>query len=101
MTLVRIRKWLKRRSGGAKTVVVLAALLMLQIGLCFSSDSTVIPAFDAIFGRSSDPEAGIGFAVFQAMLCGVTLVALMISAVATASGGGFRARGDSGKENND
>jgi hypothetical protein len=82
-------------------VVVLAVLLILQIGLCFSTDSTVMPAYEAIFGRSSDPEAGIGFAVAQAMLCGVTLLALIIAVVATANSGGFKARGDSGKENSD
>jgi hypothetical protein len=90
-----------RRSGGAKTVVVLALLLILQIGLCFSTDSTVLPAYEAIFGASHDPEAGIGFAVVQAMLCGVTFVALIIAVVATANCGGFKARGGSGKENND
>jgi hypothetical protein len=93
--------WWKRRSGGAKTVVVLAVLLILQIGLCFSSDSTVIPAYEAIFGASHDPEAGIGFAVVQAMLCGVTLVALLIAVVATANSGGFKARGDSKGDSHD
>jgi len=89
---VSFGKWWRRRSGGAKTVVVLSMLLILQIGLCFSSDSTVIPAFNAIFGQSHDPEAGIGFAVGQAMLCVVTFVALIVAVIATASGGGFAAR---------
>ena len=92
--------WWKRRSGGAKTVVVLAALLILQIGLCFSSDSTVIPAYEAIFGASHDPDAGIGFAVVQAMLCAVTFVALLIASIATGAGGGFAAKDDS-KGNSD
>jgi hypothetical protein len=80
---------------------VLAVLLILQIGLCFSSDSTVIPAYEAIFGPSHDPEAGIGFAVVQAMLCGVTFVALIFAVVATANLGGFKARGDSKGDSHD
>jgi len=82
-------KWWKRRSGGAKTVVALAVLLILQIGLCFSSDLTVIPAYEAIFGASHDPEAGIGFAVVQAMLCAVTGVALLVAFLGVVAGGGF------------
>lgn len=93
--------WWKRRSGGAKTVVVLVVLLILQIGLCFSSDSTVIPAYEAIFGPSHDPESGIGFAVVQAMLCTVTFVVLIVAVVATAINGGFKARGDSKGDTND
>jgi len=70
-------KWWKRRSGGAKTVVALAVLLILQIGLCFSSDLTVIPAYEAIF------------AVVQAMLCAVTGVALLVAFLGVVAGGGF------------
>lgn len=82
-------------------MAVLAVLLILQIGLCFSTDSIVTPAYEAIFGASHDPEAGIGFAVVQAMLCGVTFVALLVAIVATASSGGFKARGDSKGDSGD
>jgi 4-amino-4-deoxy-L-arabinose transferase-like glycosyltransferase len=93
--------WWKRRSGGAKTVVVLAVLLILQIGLCFSTDSTVLPAYVAIFGHGSESELGLSLVVFQAILCAVTIVALLIAAIAVGAGGGFAAKGDSKGDSDD
>jgi hypothetical protein len=90
-----------RRSGGAKTVVVLAVLLILQIGLCFSTDSTVMPAYEAIFGPTHDPESGLGLVIVEAILCAVTFVALLIAGLAVGASGGFAAKDDSKGDSDD
>ena len=92
---VSFGQWWKRKSGGAKTVVGLAALLMVQIGLCFSTGWTVQPAYKAIFGPSSDPELGLGLMIWQGLLCGVTILALVIATVVVGVGGGFAAKDNS------
>jgi len=82
-------------------VVMLAALLMVQIGLCFSTGSTVQPAYKAIFGPSSDPELGLGLMISQGILCAVTILALVIATVIVGVGGGFAAKGNSKGDAND
>jgi hypothetical protein len=59
-------------------VAVLAGLLVLQIGLCFSTGSTVMPAYVAIFGRSRDSELGLGLMIYQGILCLGTLLMLIV-----------------------
>jgi hypothetical protein len=93
--------WWTRKSGWAKTVIVLAALLILQIGLCFSTDYTVKPVLTALNGPSSDPEADLGLLVSQALLCLGTFVLLIISIIVAAAGGHFSRKGNSEGDSND
>jgi len=90
-----------RKSGGAKAVTVLATLLILQIGLCFSTDATVLPAYRAIFGPSYDPELGLGLVMWQGILCGVTIMLLALTAIGVGVGGGFSKKNRSRKDSND
>jgi hypothetical protein len=96
---VTIRSWWKRKSGAAKVVTVLAALLTLQIGLCFSTSATVLPAYLAIFGPSRDSELGLGLIIWQGLLSFVTaallLGALVMAAVGTHTPGPSREKDDS------
>ena len=96
-----IQNWWKRRSGGAKAVTVLATLLTLQIGLCFSTGLTVLPAYQAIFGPSSDSELGLGLIIWQGILCGVTILLLAVTVIGAAWVGGFSKKDRSGKDSND
>jgi hypothetical protein len=71
-------RW-KQTSGPAKLVTVLAALLILQIGVCFASPSEP-PWFDKFFHVQRDPESlHIGLAVMQMYLCLITAVLLLIA----------------------
>ena len=76
-------------------MVLLAALFMVQIGLCFSTGWTVQPAYKAIFGPSSDPELGLGLIISQGILCAVTFLALVVATVVVGVGRGFAAKDSS------
>ena len=93
--------WWKRRSGAAKTVTVLAVLLTLQIGLCFSTPYTVQPIHDAMFGRDTGEMADLGLWVIQAFLCVFTLVLLIIALIVAAASPRPAAKTDSQGDLND
>jgi hypothetical protein len=78
---VSVGKWWKQKSGQAKTVTALAVLLMLQIGLCFSTPA-MMPWYESIFGPSRDSELGLGLMIGQGLLCLVNLVVLFVVVVA-------------------
>jgi heme A synthase len=63
-----IKTWWRKKSRPPKVVTVLATLLVLQIGLCWSTPLTVLPAYLAVFGHSSDSELGLGLEIWQGML---------------------------------
>jgi len=98
---VSLGEWWKRQSGGAKAMTVLATLLTLQIGLCFSTGLTVLPAYQAIFGPSSDSELGLGLIIWQGILCGVTILLLAITVIVVGVGGGFSKKDRSRRDSDD
>jgi uncharacterized membrane protein len=96
-----IAHWWGRRSGSAKTVTVLAVLLILQIGLCFSTPYTVQPIHDAMFGRDTGELAGLGLWMVQAFLCVCTLVFLIIAIIVSAVSGRSAAKSSPKGDSND
>jgi hypothetical protein len=93
--------WWKRRSGGAKTVTVLAALLMLKIGLCFSTGWTVQPVYEAIVRPRRDSEVELGLVFIEAILSGVTFVLLVVASIVVGVFGGFAKTTNSKGDSND
>jgi tryptophan-rich sensory protein len=77
MIPTRLRKWWLSKSGFAKTVTVLCAILILQIGVCFASPAE--PAwFDALFHPRDYPDRlHFAFAAWQAFFCCVTALLLL------------------------
>jgi hypothetical protein len=78
--MMSLREWWRNRSGRAKAVTVLATILILQIGLCFGTPS-IVNSFQAIFHlKPSDDEFGdgLGYMMLEALLCIVTLLALIV-----------------------
>lgn len=76
-----LREWWRNKSGGAKTITVLCTLLILEIGLCFSTPS-IVNSYEAIFHiKPMDDEFGdgFGFMIILAMLCVLTLIALLVA----------------------
>jgi riboflavin transporter FmnP len=76
---LNFRGWWNRKSGRAKVVAVLATLLVLQIGLCWTNPRTVLPLYLWIFGPSSDSELGLGLSIWQGILSIVTFFFLLIA----------------------
>jgi hypothetical protein len=78
----RFKTWWLSKSGFAKTVTVLCAILILQIGVCFASPAE--PAwFDALFHiRRSPYQLNLAFAVWQAIFCCVTAFVLFMTLLA-------------------
>jgi hypothetical protein len=66
-------------------VVVLCAVLILQIGLCFSTEYTVLPAYRAVYGLKPDPfsvvSPGVGMMIYQMYFCFGTVALMFIVAV--------------------
>jgi hypothetical protein len=83
---MKIRAWWKQSSGLAKTVTILSALLLLQIGVC-ALTPTVLPWYEAVFQvpPSHDPLEALGLMAFQAILCVCSLVILFFAWVAFTS----------------
>jgi hypothetical protein len=98
---MKLGKWWKRRSGWAKAVTILAALAMLQVGLCFTTPVTVLPIHDAIYGKRSDAEVGLGLVVWQFLLCGITFGLLALATIVAGFGGHFSAKEQSTEDSND
>lgn len=75
-----IRNWWRVRSGRAKTITVLSAFLILQIGLCFGTP-TATPWVEALFHiRARNPMEALGLMIWQALFCFVTAVVLVLAA---------------------
>ena len=71
-----LRNWWIRKSGRAKVIAVLSSLLLVQIGLCFSTP-VVRPWISAAFHWTPKEElADLGYMVMQAFLSMVTLLLL-------------------------
>jgi hypothetical protein len=72
--------WWRRKSGRAKTVTVLAVVLLLQIGLCFGTPEAT-SWFDDLFRiHRDDPFYALGWMMFEALLCIVTVIVLFVVA---------------------
>jgi branched-subunit amino acid permease len=75
-----LNRWWLKKNAKSKTITVLAALLLVEIGLCFSTPVTVAPAYEALFGPSHDSELALGLQIYQFFLWLITLA--MLGAVA-------------------
>jgi hypothetical protein len=75
------KTWWVSRNGYAKTVTVLCAILILQIGVCFASPGE--PAwFDALFHIKPGPDnLRIAFAFWEAVFCCVTAFVLVMTLI--------------------
>jgi len=81
-----LRSWWKTSSGTAKTVTVLATMLILQIGVCFGGTSAIASWYEAIFGPTHDSELGLGLTIWQGIFGIVTFIALSIALIVAAAG---------------
>lgn len=73
---MNIKRWWGKKNAKSKTITVLATLLILEIGLCFSTPATMAPACEALFGPSHDSELALGLEVWQFFLWLISLVVL-------------------------
>ena len=83
---MKIRAWWEKSSGPAKTITVLATILLLQIGFCALTPYAtpwIAAVFDAPLGN--DPFETLGYMAFEAILCFATLVAMFFVWVAMGS----------------
>jgi branched-subunit amino acid permease len=71
------KTWWQTKGSKSKTITVLATLLILEIGLCFSTPFTVAPAYEALFGPTHDSELGLGLEIWQFFLWLFTLAILV------------------------
>jgi uncharacterized BrkB/YihY/UPF0761 family membrane protein len=78
------RKWWWRGSGRQKTITVLSALLILQIGVCFGTGtSTAVSLLGRLFiSHRYDPFFALGLMIAQAWLCVLTVILLFLAAFA-------------------
>jgi hypothetical protein len=70
----RFKTWWLSRSGYAKTVTVLCAILILQIGVCFSPVAE--PEFHILHFLNH-----LGVAIWEAIFCCVTALALLVTLI--------------------
>ncbi len=91
------REWWRNRSGRAKAVTVLSALLILQIGLCFGTPS-IVGSFQTAFhikpsgNEEFGPSMGYMFLeAFLALMTGIALLAMFVSYIISKIG---RPKGD-------
>ena len=79
-----LKCWWHSKALTAKVITVLSALLLLQVGLCFSTQWTVQPVFEAIPHHPDlSGEYGPRFALvtWQALLSLLTLALLIIMVI--------------------
>lgn len=71
------REWWRNKSGKAKTIAVLCALLILQIGLCFGTNA-LTSLFPSVFHirPSYEPYDTLTYMLFEALLCVITAIVL-------------------------
>jgi hypothetical protein len=78
---MKLSDWWKRKNGQAKTITLLAVLLTLQIGLCFSTE-TITNALHASIPQGYDhPTWNITLWIWQFFLCLVTLALIVVIAI--------------------
>jgi hypothetical protein len=78
---MKLRIWWKHKSGQAKTITLLAVLLTLQIGLCFST-GTITNALGTSTPKGyDDPMWDLNLMVWQCFLCFVTLALIVVLAI--------------------
>lgn len=70
-------------NGAMKTVVVFTTILILQMGLCFSTGFWQ-PVYEKLTGPSHDSELGLGLVIMQFFLCGFTVFIFAIVLVIVA-----------------
>jgi hypothetical protein len=73
----RFKTWWLSRNGYAKTVTVLCAILILQIGVCFSPLAEPVFSQLHILNFLND----LGVAVWEAIFCCVTALALLVTLI--------------------
>jgi hypothetical protein len=81
--MTEFKSWWKRSSGTKKTVTLFATILILQMGLCFSTDYWM-PVYEHVTGHIHESEAGLGLVIMQAFLCGLTLFIFIVSLIVVA-----------------
>jgi hypothetical protein len=79
---MRFREWWKQKSGKSKTITVLAAMLCLQIGLCFATPTGLPWLQDVLQVRLRDAYASLGWMIVQFFLGCLTLALLVLVAAA-------------------
>jgi len=67
--------WWHHKNGKSKTLTVLCAVLILDIGLCFATPSAV-DWINTIFHLRSQELEGLGYMMIQAVFCFILLVAI-------------------------
>ncbi len=78
---MRFQGWWQRKNRRAKAVTVLAALLILQVGLCFGTPVGVSWYHNIFPSHSSDPLEAIGYMVIEALACILTLILVFLAAI--------------------
>lgn len=68
------QSWWHDRSFLAKLIALFAALLIGQIGLCFSTPYTVQPTVELISGHADQ----LGLLIIQAIFCVLTFLTLIV-----------------------
>jgi hypothetical protein len=68
------RNWWQTKSGKSKTITVLCAVLILDVGLCFATPAAVDRLNTALHRIRSDPFEGIGYMIIQAIFCVILAV---------------------------
>jgi hypothetical protein len=76
--LVKLGQWWKRRSGKAKAITVLAVMLSLQIGLCFSTPQLTYRSGASIPAGFDTPMWTLNLMIWQAAFCAVSAVLLAL-----------------------
>jgi hypothetical protein len=78
---MKLPEWWIRKSGQAKTITLLAALLTLQIGLCVSTETITNSLHMPIPQGYDHPMWNLNLMVWQFFLCLVTLALIVALAV--------------------
>ena len=74
-----VKTWWSSKNGKSKTITVLSTLLIVEVGLCFSTPVTVAPAYETLFGPTHDSELALGLEIYQFFLWLMTLAGLGIA----------------------
>jgi hypothetical protein len=73
--------WWRDKSSTAKAITILSTLLILQVGLCFSTPYTLRPMYEAIAHPKPEAYVDLGLMFWQAIFCVLTLAILIITVV--------------------
>ena len=75
------KRWWEEKSGKSKTLTVLSALLILQIGLCFATPTIQPWLYDLLHVRSSQELEELGWMFVEAIACLATVLILALIAI--------------------